>query len=275
MKRLYCDLILIISLFVCAHLILLPQMCSNLPYSIYYQPKSGSSKVVPKKYTEISKMKNKTFSEDLIIVVLTSSKRKESYLHQTLSSLHLEQSKATGSFHLIVCSADSVKASFEENLNFTWILPCLDGKCDNSMNKRGNKHIEDFLLCHEAVRSKYNPQYELWLEDDVTLMEDFFSTFKSIMAFRKAILSSTAWLDVKLYKTPRLRGYAWDLQPLTELISMALLFSVVINQILYILWSSKKASARILTLFICILITLKAISRYLDLFCLTIFKLNF
>ena len=264
MKRLYLELILIISIFVCVHHIILPRICSNLPYSVFYETARSDSSVVSYENQQISEERKRQLSEDMIIVVLTSSRRKESYLHQTLSSLHLEQSKASVVFPLVVCSADIDQSKVKENQNVTWIIPCLDGKCPKPLNSkaRGNKHIEDFLLCHEAIRQDYNPVHELWLEDDVVLMDDFFSTFQSILTFRKTTLSSLDWLDVKLYKTPRLRGYAWDIQPLTELVSMALLFTLILNTICYKCWSSNNAQARILTLFICLLITLKAISRY-------------
>ena len=133
----------------------------------------------------------------------------------------------------------------------------------NSQSRRGNKHVEDFLICYNAIKSHldFTPDIQLWIEDDVVLMENFFSTLSSILAFRKPILSTSTWLDIKLYKTPRLRGYAWDFQPLTELVSTALLFAFVMNTIFLKVCSNTKFSARLLILFICFLITLKAISR--------------
>ena len=123
--------------------------------------------------------------------------------------------------------------------------------------------MEDFLICYNAIKNQleFTPDIQLWIEDDVVLMENFFPTLKSILALRKPGLSTTPWLDIKLYKTPRLRGYAWDFQPLTELVSTALLFAFVIDTIFLKVYSNKKFSARLLILFICFLITLKAISR--------------
>ena len=46
----------------------------------------------------------------------------------------------------------------------------------------------------------------LWLEDDVILMENFFSTLSSILAHQRDRLTSVPWLDLKLYLNPRLRG---------------------------------------------------------------------
>ena len=67
----------------------------------------------------------------------------------------------------------------------------------------------DFLTCHGAVEAVINKSVEtiVWLEDDVVLMEHFFSTLFSLLNFRRSRLQSITWLDIKLYAPPRLRGY--------------------------------------------------------------------
>ena len=67
----------------------------------------------------------------------------------------------------------------------------------------------DFITCHGAVEAVINKSVEtiIWLEDDVVLMEHFFSTLFSLLNFRKSRLQSITWLDIKLYAPPRLRGY--------------------------------------------------------------------
>ena len=135
------------------------------------------------------------YSTEMVIIVLTSNKRKENYLNQTLTSLHLEHSKATENFQIILCSADSDKLLYEENLGFKWIFPCLDGRCINlnSQSRRGNKHVEDFLICYNAIKSQldFTSDIQLWIEDDVVLMENFFQTLSSILALRNPGLSTT------------------------------------------------------------------------------------
>ena len=67
----------------------------------------------------------------------------------------------------------------------------------------------DFITCHGAVEAAINKSVEtiIWLEDDVVLMDNFFSTLFSLLNFRKSRLQSITWLDIKLYAPPRLRGY--------------------------------------------------------------------
>ena len=98
---------------------------------------------------------------------------------------------------------------------------CQEGKCQDGDVERGDgataeekkrkgekKQNDDFLFCHGAVEAVISESVEtvLWLEDDVVLMDNFFSTLYSLLNFRRSRLQSAAWLDIKLYALPRLRG---------------------------------------------------------------------
>ena len=66
----------------------------------------------------------------------------------------------------------------------------------------------------------------LVLEDDVILMKDFFSTLLSSISLHRHRLSSAPWLDIKLYKLARLRGWAWDWILLTQLAAYSALLGI-------------------------------------------------
>ena len=51
-----------------------------------------------------------------------------------------------------------------------------------------------------------NADLILWFEDDVVLMDKFFSTLTSILTHHTARLARDPWLDIKLYLIPGLRG---------------------------------------------------------------------
>ena len=101
------------------------------------------------------------------------------------------------------------------------LQPCQEGECQEGDVERGDgataeekkrkgekKQNDDFLFCHGAVEAVISESVDsiLWLEDDVVLMDNFFSTLYSLLNFRRSRLQSEAWLDIKLYALPRLRG---------------------------------------------------------------------
>ena len=107
----------------------------------------------------------------------------------------------------------------------------------------------------------------LWFEDDVVLMENFFPTLTSILTHHTGRLARAPWLDIKLYLIPGLRGYAWDPQPLLELISTTALITMILHPTLNRIFLStldrrRSWLARLIVLFILVLLTLESISRY-------------
>ena len=125
----------------------------------------------------------------------------------------------------------------------------------------------------------------LWLEDDVVLMENFFPSLTSILSHHRARLDRAPWLDIKLYLIPGLRGesgfvssslsryslifsvtgYAWDPQPLLELMSSTGLITLILHQTFNRIFTVDRRRtwlARLTVLFILVLLTLQSISRY-------------
>ena len=114
----------------------------------------------------------------------------------------------TGEFGFLVDKEKGATAGhLDKSSNVELELEELEYKTE--MKKRAErKHNNDFLICHDAVEKEIgsNVQTILWLEDDVVLMDNFFSTLYSLLNFRRSRLQSEAWLDIKLYALPRLRG---------------------------------------------------------------------
>ena len=98
-------------------------------------------------------------------------------------------------------------------------------------HKRHNREVKyksDFVRCIEKVDASLHPHTSqvLVLEDDVILMRDFFSTLLSTINLHQHRLSGVPWLDIKLYKSARLRGWAWDWIPLTQLAAYSALLGI-------------------------------------------------
>ena len=100
----------------------------------------------------------------------------------------------------------TVEEQAEEKQSTTTARPSLTRSTLARVEKKLN---HDFITCHGAVEAVINKSVEtiIWLEDDVVLMDNFFSTLFSLLNFRRSKLQSITWLDIKLYAPPRLRGY--------------------------------------------------------------------
>ena len=204
------DLFLILAAFFALHFFVLPYLCSNVAYSIYFkQEKQKDEKVEYDLYEEIE---HRTENNEMAIIVQTSN-RDTSYRNRTLVSLYTELVKSEG-HQVIVCSADGKEKSLNMPglAHFKSLQPCLiqSEDCTTAFEEKDKekKIVKDFVLCHDAIENEINVdvKYLLWLEDDVILMKDFFSTLSSIITCREKTLQSQKWLDIKLYLNPRLRG---------------------------------------------------------------------
>lgn len=206
------DSSIIFTVFFALHFIVLPYLCSNVAYSIYFKKIDQVDEQVEYNFDE--DIGHRIENNDMAIIVQTSN-RDTSYRNRTLLSLYTElmRSEQTG-HHVIVCSAEGAEQNLELPVipHFKSLQPCLipteDCRIASNQKDKEQKIVRDFILCHAAIENEISEdvKYLLWLEDDVILMEDFFSTLSSIMTFRKLLLQSQKWLDIKLYLNPRLRG---------------------------------------------------------------------
>ena len=204
------ELTLIVIVFLALHLIILPYLCSDLAYSVYFKK---TIQVEDVEYDTFETPEHRHGNTDMAIIVQTSM-RDISYRNKTLLSVYKELVGNKAGHQVIVCSADARESDLKlpEIFNFKPLQPCVtQTEACLAATKEENKEkkiVKDFVLCHDAIENEVEDgvRYLLWLEDDVVLMEDFFSTLASIMIFRKSILQFQNWLDIKLYLNPRLRG---------------------------------------------------------------------
>ena len=119
-----------------------------------------------------------------------------------------------------------------------------------------------WAACQTALlaRLPHNTSLVLTLEDDIRLRPGFISLLAGALHHRQARLATIPWLDIKLYFQPRLRGYGWDLQPLTELLATAGLLAGLAELLLLYVWP-RPAPARPLLLYCLMVLLLLAVSR--------------
>ena len=263
----------ILSIFIALHLVILPYLCSDCPYSVYFN--TDRERVVPEDEVDLllpgDHAEVQIEESDLAVLVLTAA-REQDYLRRTLLSLFRELTIGGARHQVYLCSAEVEQPELESIASMASIpglvvmQPCQEHICQEfEKEEREQKYIHDFVVCHQEVEDYLGSQvkYLLVIEDDVMLMPSFFSTLSSILTFYTAKMASSPWLDLKLYLTPRLRGYAWDTEPMIELLATSGLISILSELILRQagLRMPRNGPARHLLLYSLVLVTLLAISR--------------
>ena len=83
----------------------------------------------------------------------------------------------------------------------------------------------------------------LIFEDDAVIKDDFFNRLYPLLALmREQRYAGSEWLDLKLYSQPRLQGFAWDAQPLLELLAYSALCGWLFEVLLSTSWSWWRSS---------------------------------
>lgn len=71
------------------------------------------------------------------------------------------------------------------------------------------------------------------LEDDAVIKDDFLNRLDYLLRLiEQQRYGPTEWLDLKLYSQPRLQGFAWDPQPLLELVAYSCLLGWALELLL-------------------------------------------
>ena len=101
----------ILSIFIVLHLVILPYLCSDLPFSLYFKQNlegewtaDDLELVTTEGHAQLPKVKS-----DLAILVLTAA-RDQGYLNRTLLSLYKELSTASESHQVYICLTEAVHA---------------------------------------------------------------------------------------------------------------------------------------------------------------------
>ena len=178
-------------------------------------------------------------SDNFAIIVTTAERQGSSYLARCIASLHTEievyfnESAVT----VNICHGDEKHKELDSLFPLPSNFKLINTNVSNAMPKE-TKYIHNFLQCVENTISDPNVHFILTLEDDIVLMDDFFSTVFSIIKLHERKLR-TFWLDIKLYKNPRLRGWAFDTLPLVHLLATSALLGMAVELLLIYLSQTK------------------------------------
>ena len=265
------DSVTLLCLFLALHILVLPYLCSNLPFSLYFNPElhrelpdDNIDLTVPEGVAEEPR------DESIIAVLLLTSPRDQGYLSRTMLALYKELTISPFRHKVYTCTADTDHAELMDMMNnipgMVVMQPCTQSYCAQfTSEQKEQKYIHDFTVCHKEVEEDLEGNVELILvmEDDVMVMPNIFSTLSSTLNYNIRRLTTAPWLDIKLYKPPRLRGYAWDTEPLIELLATSWLLALLLDLVLTRarIRIPKNYLHRYLILYCMVIVTLLTISR--------------
>ena len=220
------------SLLLLLHLLLLPHLCRNLPYCSYHQPPStppsatSLEEAVEEELRQIARSGSPEGGGSWVaVVVLTRSRRGASYLGRSLAALHRQVVGEEEQPRVLLCSGEP-----GERVGSTWPFLTLRPNTTSTQPPGNRRAKEDLASCVALADQALAPEvtHVLVLEDDVEVMEGLFPTLAAWMTYHRGTLAAP-WLDIKLYASPRLRGWAWDPAPLVELLATSALLAGLVE----------------------------------------------
>jgi hypothetical protein len=237
------DCLLLLALGLLLHLALLPRLAAHLPFSAYWRrPRaalgSRDSALRLAAATYLASMPGQKpvgWVGDMAVVVLTAPRQGHpGYLARTLAALHSQM--AGGARPVLVCTGEGEGGHPElEQLKhpFPVLRPPGNATQVAPLSSGNHKHKADFSLCCSLIEDELPPsvEYVLLLEDDVLLMDGFFPILLAWLSLHREALAEHPWLDIKLYLSPRLRGFAWDALPLAELLVTSATLALVLEAV--------------------------------------------
>ena len=116
------DCLPIILLFSVLHLTILPYLCSNLAFSVYFR---GNTNSYEEESLVSSTGEDRRKEESRLRIVIQTSERRGDYIRRTILSVRRELSLARESYQLYVCTADSKDfTEIPEMPELTVVQPC-------------------------------------------------------------------------------------------------------------------------------------------------------
>ena len=96
------DCLPIVTLFSLLHLTLLPYLCSDLAFSVYFRGNTNNKE----EESEVSSTGGERREESRMRIVIQTSERRGDYMMRTILSVRRELSLAREGYQLYICSAD-------------------------------------------------------------------------------------------------------------------------------------------------------------------------
>ena len=116
------DCLPIVILFSVLHLTVLPYLCSDLAYSVYFRGNTNNSEDV---MSPVSPLGGEKRDQSRMRILIQTSERRGDYMKRTILSVRRELSLARDSYQLYVCSADNKDfTEIPEMPELTVVQPC-------------------------------------------------------------------------------------------------------------------------------------------------------
>ena len=253
----------ILGLYSVTFTVVLPLVCSDWSYSVYYMSSASRSELEqkamkvnarhatkakdylwhlnPSDAKELNKGKQ---GIDLAIGIVTVPRKiraqKLEYLTQTFVKLYQNIQQDSGSkFHkmLLVCNVFAGPGNHTEAQSLSSFVRVSERFPVNDpgavIMDRFNKEKDDYAYCIDELL-KFQPQYVLIVEDDALPYPNIFEVLKTILHHLKndpldgrALRRTKDWAYLKLYYPERWKGYSFEVIPLIELTGLGLIGGTV------------------------------------------------
>ena len=219
---------LIAAVYIVIVALVMPYLCSNLSFSLYYNPpRDIYDKILAanKQRANAAKdlLENSNFSdlfarldqkspEFCIVVVSIKRPRSTWYLTQVVARL-LPQIVNDQGVTFTVFNAHGAEHMEADNLASS--IPVMTNP-HSSHDQGYDKQRQDFIFCFEWCL-KREPQFTIVLEDDALPPHDFMERLRFVLDHRMP-KKSEVWAFVKLFYPEKYQGWAVDLNIVAELV---------------------------------------------------------
>ena len=129
------DCLPIILLFSTLHLTILPYLCSNLAFSVYFRGTVGTATNNSEEESSVSSPGGERKDQSRMRIVIQTSERRGDYMRRTILSVRRELSLARDGYQVYLCSGDNKDfTEIPEMPELTLVQPCKQNRKDCSVH---------------------------------------------------------------------------------------------------------------------------------------------
>lgn len=214
------------------------------------------------------------FELDLLVVIVTVSRKRGSenprYLLQTAVGMDklMKKDKHFQRKFMFICNVDEIPDEHADAIQLQDFLPYVrkDGKNNVGLknipyppilnhgptSSSRIKELTDYVFCLQASK-QFNFSYVLMLEDDVIPYENMFHVLDHALKNQRhemnfdendKIVNHGNYSFLKLYYPLEWQGYAWELVPILELVSLGTIGGMLFVLTSVVLTENKRASKK-------------------------------
>ena len=240
--------ILILALYIVIGALVMPYLCSNLSFSLYYNPprdiydqiwaanveraEAASELLTNLNFSDLFVRLDQKSPEFCIVVVSTKRPKPTRYLTQVVARL-VPQIYTDQTVTFTVFNTDG--AEHNEAVNLARTVPVVSDP-DSTKHKGYDRERRDLIFCYEWCLQR-EAVFTVVLEDDALPPQDFMKRLRFVLDYRMS-KNSDVWAFLKLFYPEKYQGWARDPNIVAELVGCSLFCGVSLTWLSLCLLSS-------------------------------------